>query len=57
LYEDELKDGFPGQQKGNVQEVADSLVRQGILLKKSKKYGWKYYLNKKRRNKIEEIRK
>ena len=55
LYEDELKDGFPPQEKGKVLAVANALVKQMILCKKPKKYGTKYFLNAKRRNKIQEI--
>lgn len=55
LYEDNLKDGFPSEDKGKVIPVANALVRQGILCKKPKKYGSKYYLNIKRKNKIDEI--
>ena len=57
LYEDNLKDGFPSEDKGKVIPVAEALVRQGILIKIPKKYGSKYYLNKNRREKIEEIKK
>ncbi|MAG15699.1 hypothetical protein CMO88_01415 [Candidatus Woesearchaeota archaeon] len=56
LYEDELKDGFPSDDKGKVLVVADALVKQKILCKKAKKYGFKYYLNQERRDKIDEIR-
>lgn len=56
LYEDELKDGFPSEEKGKVLVVANALVKQKILCKKSKKYGFKYYFNSERRDKIDEIR-
>jgi len=55
LYEDHLKDGFPAEEKGKVLVVADALVKQGILIKKRKKYGFKYYLNIEKREKIKEI--
>ena len=55
LYEDNLKDGFPPEDKGKVLDVANALVKQRILCKKPKKYGYKYYLNSERRTKIEEI--
>ncbi|MBS3090206.1 hypothetical protein J4433_00370 [Candidatus Pacearchaeota archaeon] len=55
LYEDELKDGFPQEEKGKVLVVAHALIKQGILCKKPKKYGFKYYLNMERKNKIDEI--
>ena len=56
LYEDELKDGFPSEDKGKVLSVADALVKQRILGKKPKKYGYKYYLNQERKDKIDQIR-
>jgi len=56
LYEDELKDGFPCEEKGKVLVVASALVKQKILAKKPKKYGFKYYLNPERRDKIDEIK-
>jgi len=56
LYQDELKDGFPSEEKGKVLIVADALVRQRILGKKPKKYGLKYYLNQERKDKIDQIR-
>jgi len=55
LYEDNLKDGFPPEERGKIVDVANALVRQGILCKKSKKYGLKYFLNTERREKINEI--
>lgn len=55
LYDDNLKDGFPNKDKGKVLIVADALVKQNICGKKIKKYGWKYYLNIKRLDKIKEI--
>ena len=55
LYEDELKDGFPSEEKGKVLVIANALVKQNILGKKRKKYGFKYFLNPARRDKINEI--
>ena len=55
LYEVELKDGFPSEEKGKIIIIADSLVKQKILCKKPKKYGFKYYLNTERIDKIKEI--
>ena len=55
LYEVHLKDGFPQEDKGKVLVVADALVKQQILVKVPKKYGFKYYLNSARRDKIKEI--
>ena len=55
LYEDNLKDGFPSEDKGRVLIIANALVKQGILCKKPKKYGFKYYLNLERRDKINQI--
>jgi len=55
LYEDNLKDGFPKDEVDKVIVIADALVRQGILGKKRKQYGFKYFLNADRRDKIIEI--
>jgi len=55
LYEDNLKDGFPPEEKGKVIVIANALVRQNILCKKRKLYGFKFYLNTERRNKIRQI--
>ena len=55
LYQDNLKDGFSQEDKGKVLEVANALVKQRILGKKPKKYGFKYFLNAERKDKIEEI--
>lgn len=55
LYEDNLKDGFPPEEKGKVIKIADALVKQNILCKKRKLYGFKYYLNTERRGKIRQI--
>lgn len=55
LYEDNLKDGFPPEDKGKILIVANALIKQKILCKKPKKYGFKYYLNKEKRNKINQI--
>ena len=55
LYEDNLKDGFPNEDKGKVITIANALVKQGILIKIPKKYGSKYYLNKNKRDKINQI--
>lgn len=55
LYQDNLKDGFSQEDKGKVLEVANALVKQRILGKKPKKYGFKYFLNVERKDKIEEI--
>lgn len=56
LYKDELKDGFPTEDKGKILIIADALIKQRILCKKPKKYGYKYYLNQERKDKIDEIR-
>lgn len=55
LYEDHLKDGFPPEEKGKVLIVADALVKQRIICKKRKLYGFKFYLNAERRDKIRQI--
>ena len=55
LYEVHLKDGFPPEEKGKVLIIANALIKQGIVCKKRKKYGFKYYLNAEKRDKIKEI--
>ena len=55
LYEDHLKDGFPPEEKGKAPIVAAALVKQRIICKKRKLYGFKYYLNTERRDKIRQI--
>lgn len=55
LYEEHLKDGFPQNEKGKVLIVADALVRQGLICKKRKIYGFKFFLNPEKRDKIREI--
>jgi len=55
LYEDNLKKGFPSEEKGKVLAVVDALVKQGIICKKRKLYGFKYYLNTAKRDKIRQI--
>ena len=55
LYEDNMKDGFPQGEKGKILAVADALAKQGIICKKRKLYGFKYYLNAERRDKIRQI--
>lgn len=41
--------------KDKVRIILDALVKQRIICKKKKIYGWKYYLNKERMDKIKEI--
>ena len=55
LYQDNLTNGFPTNEKRKVLIVAESLVKQNMLCKKPKKYGTKYYLNIEMKNKIEKI--
>lgn len=55
MYEDNLLSGLPD---GYVaKKVLEALVKQAIILKKRKKYGWKYFLNEERLDKIKEIAK
>lgn len=55
LYFENLKKGIPPEFAGKVGVVLDALVKQNICGKKRKKYGWKYFLNIKRLDKIKEI--
>lgn len=55
LYIDNLKRGIPNDLVGKIKIVLEALVKQSICGKKKKKYGWKYFLNMKRIDKIREI--
>lgn len=55
LYEDNLKDGFPPEDKDKVVPVAEALVKQKICKRKKKEHGWKYFLNMERFDKIKKI--
>ena len=53
LYPDNLLSGLPEKSIGK--EVLDALYRQEIVCRKKHKHGWKYYLNKAKRDKIKQI--
>lgn len=53
MYEDNVLTGVPD--KSIAKKVLDALVKQAIVCKKKKEYGWKYYLNSERYDKIQEI--
>jgi len=55
IYVDNLKKGIPKEHLDKVEVVLNALVKQEICGKKKKQYGWKYYLNIKRLDKIKEI--
>ncbi|VVB81576.1 Uncharacterised protein [uncultured archaeon] len=55
MYEEHLKEGFPKEDADKAILVADALVRQGILGKKRKLYGFKYFLREEMYEKIMEI--
>ncbi len=55
IYIENLKKGIPKDYIGKVETVLNALVKQNICGRKKKKYGWKYYLNIKRLDKIREI--
>lgn len=55
IYIENLKKGIPKDYVGKVETVLNALVKQNICGRKKKKYGWKYYLNMKRLDKIREI--
>ncbi len=54
LYINSLKKGIPKEYIDKVETVLNALVKQNICGKKKKKYGWKYFLNIKRLDKIKE---
>ena len=41
--------------KDKIEDVLEALVKQKICCKKKKKYGWKYFLNMERYDKIKQI--
>ena len=55
IYIENLKRGIPKDYIGKVETVLNALVKQNICGREKKKYGWKYYLNIKRLDKIREI--
>ena len=62
LYSDNLINGLSDRDfsrlnitKDKTKIILDALVKQKIICKKKKLHGWKYYLNKERRDKIREI--
>jgi hypothetical protein len=55
MYEKNVLTGLPD--KGIGSRVLDALRGQKIILRKRHKHGWKYYLNKERRDKIDQIAK
>lgn len=55
IYIENLKKGIPKDYISKVETVLSALVKQNICGRKKKKYGWKYYLNIKRLDKIREI--
>src|SRR3989344_5036253 len=55
LYSDNLKKGIPNEHLNKVETVLNALINQNLCGKKKKKYGWKYFLNIKRLDKIREI--
>ncbi len=53
IYIDHLLTGLPD--KGIGKTVLEALIKQKIVERKKKIYGWKYYLNSERIDKIQEI--
>ena len=53
MYEDNVLRGLPDRVVGK--KVLEALTKQQICLRKKKEYGWKYYLNMDRYDKIKEI--
>ena len=57
VYIHVLKYAIPKEDLDKVDIVLEALIKQKICCKKKKKYGWKYYLNMERYDKIMEIAK
>ena len=53
MYEENIVKGLPD--KGIAKKVLEALVKQRICVRKKKKHGWKYFLNKEKSDKIREI--
>lgn len=53
MYENNALKGLAS--KSIAKNILDALIKQRIVLKKRKKYGWKYFLNRERYDKIKEI--
>ena len=58
MYLDNIKkSGFKYQEIPLVEDVINGLVKQGLVMKKKHKHGWKYFLNNERRDKLFSIAK
>ena len=58
MYLDNIKrSGFKDKEIPLVEIVINGLVKQGLIMKKKHKYGWKYFLNNERREKLFSIAK
>lgn len=55
VYINVIKSGIPKEDLDKVDVVLEAVIKQNICCKKKKKYGWKYYLNIGRYDKIKEI--
>lgn len=55
VYINVIKSAISKEDLDKVEIVLEALIKQNICLKKKKKYGWKYYLNMDRYDKIKEI--
>lgn len=62
LYLDNLVRGLSDREfsklnitKDKIKKIIEALVKQRIICKKMKKFGWKYYLNMDRIDKIKDI--
>lgn len=53
MYEENIVKELP--EKGIAKKVLEALRKQKICLRKKKKHGWKYYLNRDRKDKIKQI--
>ena len=62
IYFDNLAKGLSDREfsrlnitKDKIEKILEALVKQGLVCKKKKEHGWKYYLNWDRKDKIKEI--
>jgi len=58
MYIDNIKkSGFKDNEIPMVEIVINGLIKQGLVIKKKHKHGWKYYLNSSKREKLFSIAK
>ncbi len=55
VYIQVLKSGIPNTDIEKIEPVLEAVIKQEICGKKKKQFGWKYYLNMEKIEKIREI--